>query len=142
MNLERAIQIAATAHAGQIDKARQPYILHPLSVMFAVEGEEARIVAVLHDVCEDCVGWNFDRLSAEGFSETVIEALTSVTKSEEDEDYQAFIARAAKNKIGRLVKIADLKDNLDIFRISHPTQADYSRLEKYRQAVSYLNSLE
>ena len=27
------------AHAGQIDKANEPYILHPLRVMFGVEGE-------------------------------------------------------------------------------------------------------
>ena len=34
--LERAIEIAARAHAGQIDKANQPYILHPLRVMLSV----------------------------------------------------------------------------------------------------------
>jgi len=31
--LERAIAIAATAHAGQVDKGGAPYILHPLKVM-------------------------------------------------------------------------------------------------------------
>ena len=51
--LERAIQIAALAHAGQFDKAGQPYILHPLRVMFRMEEEHERIAAVLHDVVED-----------------------------------------------------------------------------------------
>lgn len=34
MNLEKAILIATTAHQEQVDKARTPYILHPLCVMF------------------------------------------------------------------------------------------------------------
>ncbi len=54
--LERAITIAATAHAGQIDKAGAPYILHPLRVMLRVTTEAERITAVLHDVIEDCEG--------------------------------------------------------------------------------------
>ena len=51
--LERAIAIAATAHAGQKDKGGHPYILHPLRVMLALQKEDERIVAVLHDVVED-----------------------------------------------------------------------------------------
>ena len=51
--LGRAISIAATAHADQFDKAGEPYILHPLRVMFAVQGFKAQTAAVLHDVLED-----------------------------------------------------------------------------------------
>ena len=52
--LNDAIVIAIKAHADQTDKAGQPYILHPLRVMLAQRTDEARIVAVLHDVVEDC----------------------------------------------------------------------------------------
>ena len=105
MNLERAIQIAAEAHAGQIDKANEPYILHPLRVMFGVSGEEAKIVAVLHDVVEDCEGWNFERLEREGFSQKIIQALKAVSKRpEEENDYMAFIKRSGQNEIGRELK--------------------------------------
>ena len=38
--LEKAIQIAAEAHAGQLDKCQQPYILHSLRVMLNVTTEE------------------------------------------------------------------------------------------------------
>lgn len=48
--LERAIEIAALAHAGQVDKAGEPYILHPLRVMLRVSGTHERMAAVLHDV--------------------------------------------------------------------------------------------
>lgn len=139
MNLERAIQIAAEAHKGQIDKAYEPYILHPLRVMFGVAGENARIVAVLHDVVEDCEGWTFERLEREGFSPAIIQALGSVTKRpEEKDDYMAFIKRAGQNEIGRTVKISDLKDNLDMSRIPNPTERDHQRIAKYVQALAYL----
>lgn len=48
--LERAIEISAAAHAGQVDKAGQPYILHPLRAMLRVSTPEERMAAVLHDV--------------------------------------------------------------------------------------------
>ena len=57
--LERAIAIAAEGHAGVKDKAEQPYILHPLRVMQAMTTTEERIVAILHDVVEDCDGWTW-----------------------------------------------------------------------------------
>ena len=70
--LERAIVIAAEAHAGMKDKGGAPYILHPLRMMLSVPSEEEQIVAVLHDVCEDCPGWTFERLRSEGFSERIL----------------------------------------------------------------------
>jgi len=36
MNLDNAIKLATDAHAGQVDKGGQPYILHPLRVMLAM----------------------------------------------------------------------------------------------------------
>jgi hypothetical protein len=137
--LERAIAIAAEAHSGQVDKAGLPYILHPIRVMLNVSTLEERIVAVLHDVCEDCPGWTLDRVRSERFSEQIVEALDSVTKREGedgDEGYFAFVRRAGLNPIGRRVKLADLQDNLDIGRISNPTKRDYDRIERYRQAVT------
>ena len=44
--LEKAIELAARAHAGQKDKQNFPYILHPLRVMMRVQDEEAQMVAV------------------------------------------------------------------------------------------------
>ena len=50
---ERAIEIAARAHAGQVDKAGEPYIFHPLRLMLSLSGVHAQMAAVLHDVVED-----------------------------------------------------------------------------------------
>jgi HD domain len=138
--LERAIAIAAEAHAGQRDKGGAPYILHPLRIMLTVSSTAERIVAVLHDVCEDCPGWTFERLRAEGFADQIIEALQSVTKRD-GESYEDFIVRAAGNPIGRAVKLADLRDNSDPSRIATPSKRDFERIEKYRAAIDVLEGM-
>ena len=152
MNLEKAIKIAVKAHAGQVDKGGNPYILHPLRVMLSLNTEEERIVGVLHDVVEDCEGWTWQRLSGEGFSTKIIEALQSVSKTPEEEaeyrqlpegekldHYLEFVSRAKANKIGREVKAADIKDNLDISRIDEITANDVARLVRYKAALKILS---
>lgn len=139
-SLARAIEIAVKAHAGQTDKAGAPYILHPLRVMLSLDGDEDRIVGVLHDVIEDCPGWTFDRLRDEGFSEAVLGALSLVTKLSEDEDYAAFIARCRTNPISRRVKRADLLDNLDVRRLPEVSEKSRLRLNRYLQALDQLDA--
>jgi (p)ppGpp synthase/HD superfamily hydrolase len=140
MNLERAIEIAVEAHKGVLDKGGSPYVLHPLRMMFAVTTDEEKIVAVLHDVVEDGEDWDFDRLEKEGFSTEILNALRSVTKITENEDYDDFIERALRNPIGRQVKIADLKDNLDVTRIGELIERDMKRLNKYKKALARLTA--
>ena len=137
--LERAIEIAVEAHKGQVDKGGSPYILHPLRVMMSVDLELEKIVAVLHDVVEDS-NWTFEDLLAEGFSIEVIEALQSVTKESPDEDYDLFIQRAIHNPIGRKVKLADLRDNLDVTRITELAEKDIQRINKYKKALKILSA--
>jgi (p)ppGpp synthase/HD superfamily hydrolase len=134
--LERAIALAATVHAGQKDKAGAVYILHPLRLMMKMKTPETQIVAVLHDVVEDC-GVTPALLAYEGFSPFVVDAVMALTKRYVDgaeEPYKDFIERAAQNPIARLVKLADLEDNMDLSRIPQPTAKDYARLEKYQAA--------
>jgi len=137
MNLERAIQIAVEAHAGAKNRGGKAYILHPISVMMRCETDEEKIVAILHDVVED-TDWTFEALQQEGFSETIIAALKTVTKRSEDEDYDEFIQRSLKNDIGRKVKIADLRENLDVTRIGELTDKDIERINKYKRALKTL----
>lgn len=135
--LERAIAIAAEAHAGQVDKAGEPYILHPLRVMMRLETVEDRIVGVLHDVVEDNATWPLAALRAEGFVEAILAAVDAVTRRE-DEDYESFVRRAGKNAIGRRVKLADLADNMELNRIKTPGPKDQERMERYRKAREIL----
>ena len=136
--LERAIEIAARTHAGQVDKGGAPYILHPLRVMLRVAPGAQQIVAVLHDVVEDS-DVTFEDLEREGFSAEVLAGLRAVTKIE-GESYEDFVARAALDPVGSKVKLADLAENSDLSRIAQPSQKDLERVEKYRKAIAYLSA--
>ena len=128
--LEKAIAIAVEAHAGKKDKAGQPYIIHPLRVMFRVETEDERIVAVLHDVVEDHSDvWPVERLRQAGFPPHLLEALDGVTKRD-GESYEKFIERSASNPVSLHVKLADLEDNLDVRRLHELTEKDRERLNR------------
>ena len=134
--LEKAIEIAARAHAGQKDKADGPYILHPLRLMFAVSGEQERITAVLHDVVEDSPV-TLDDLRAAGFDEAVILAVDALTKRPGESRLDAG-RRAAVNPIARAVKLADVADNMDLVRIKNPTERDSARIREYEQVRAML----
>lgn len=135
-SLEEAIAIAARAHAGQVDKARQPYILHPLKVMLRLQATDERIAAVLHDVVED-TPITLDDLRAAGFSPAVLTAVDALTKRPGETRLQAA-ARAAADPVARAVKLADNAENLDLSRIENPTEKDYARLREYEQVRALL----
>jgi len=131
-DLERAIEIAAAAHRGDVDKAGQPYILHPLKLMLQFDDLDAMIVAVLHDTVEDS-SLTLGDLKQEGFSEAVVTAVDALT-SREGESYQEFISRLSPNPLARRVKLADLEHNMDVRRIGSLTPEDLDRIERYHRA--------
>ncbi|HEY2028903.1 MAG TPA: GTP pyrophosphokinase [Myxococcales bacterium] len=132
--VEDAIALAVGKHRGQQDKAGKPYILHPLRVMLSMATDEERRVAVLHDVMEDC-GVTRSDLKDLGYPETEIAALEALTKAaDEHGDYEKFIERVAKNPLAVRVKLADLKDNMDLSRLDVITDEDRKRIAKYERA--------
>jgi (p)ppGpp synthase/HD superfamily hydrolase len=134
--LEKAIRIAAEAHAGQLDKAGKPYVLHCVRVMIRGSTIEENIVGVLHDVVED-TGWSYDSLRQAGFSEDVVQAVAALTRQPEM-TYEDFISQVARNPIARRVKLFDLEDNMDLSRLENPTDEDLLRREKYQAAYRFL----
>jgi hypothetical protein len=134
--LERAIEIASEAHAGQTDKCGAPYIEHPLRVSSALPEGDAQIAGVLHDVVEDSA-WTLEQLADEGFSEEVLAAVDACTRRE-GEGYGDFVARAGRDPLGRLVKVVDLRDNLDVTRLGEITDRDRLRILKYTEALALL----
>lgn len=133
--LEDAIALAMEAHRGQKDRVGEPYILHPLRVMFRLgwdAPEAARIAAVLHDVVEDTAIQLRD-LRRLGYSEEVLAAVELLSRRP-DESYEQFIERVLPNSIARRVKRADLEDNMELRRLPTVTAEDLERLARYRAA--------
>lgn len=136
--IEKAIVLAARKHAGQTDKSNQPYIFHPLRLMLKMKTPEQQFVAVLHDILEDTDTTVVDLISL-GFSSEVIEAIQALTKKEGESRIEAAY-RAVRNPIARAVKLADVADNMDLSRISHPSTKDLLRLEEYKHVQQILMS--
>ena len=133
---DKALAIAKAKHFGQTDKSGKPYIGHPVRVAQACTTDDAKIVALLHDVIEDSDA-SPEYLAAEGFPPHIVEAVTAVSR-EDGESYDDFIRRAAANPIGLEVKIADLEDNMDVRRLNDITERDVQRLRKYLKAWRFL----
>lgn len=135
-SLEQAIALAAQQHEGQIDKAGQPYILHPLRLMMQMPDYNTKIIAVLHDILEDTPTTAED-LTQLGFSTSIIESIQALTKFKGESRIEA-VHRTVKNPLARIVKLADVTDNMNLSRIAHPTAQDFARLKQYEQVKEIL----
>jgi len=140
-----AVGIATETHKDQRDKAGQPYINHPLAVMRGLQGIEAQMSAILHDVVEDHPDkYRFESLAQMGCPPTVIEALRLVTHpttyTGTEEEYMTMIQAIAEsgNQIAIDVKFKDLTHNSDLSRLPNPTEKDLKRVEKYRKSIELL----
>ena len=126
VHLDHAIQIAADAHQGQVDKLGRPYFEHCQRVAASMVDEESRAVAYLHDVVEKGRNWTVDRLKEEGFAPPIIVAVDALTRRPLEED-EALVRRAAANPLARRVKQADLEDNLWQAEMAGREKARYER---------------
>jgi len=138
---EKAIALAVKAHAGQWRKGHEPYIMHPLRVMFAFNGvpgrrgQVLRSAAVLHDVVEDC-GITVEMIAA-NIDPEVAEIVDRVSRRK-GEIYADFVVRAGAHNLARLVKIADTEDNLStVDEIPDPDEAKSLR-RRYEWTLSVL----
>ena len=136
--LTRSVEIAAKAHAGQVDKTGRPYILHPLRLMMRMDTPQEMMTAVLHDVIEDS-DWSIADLRSEGLPDEVLQALDLLSRRD-GQTYEQFIARIKPNALARKVKMADLADNMDLARLENVGPKELERLAKYHRAYKELAS--
>jgi (p)ppGpp synthase/HD superfamily hydrolase len=139
--LATAITIASVGFETKTDKAGEPYILHCLRVMnnLNTNDKELKSIAILHDCVEDGV-CTVEDLVSYGFSDRVITAIKLLTHNKTIY-YEVYITSIASNKDAILVKMADLKDNCDITRLTELTEKDIDRIKKYHRAFIYLSKI-
>jgi (p)ppGpp synthase/HD superfamily hydrolase len=141
--LADAVNIARKAHEGQVDKAGQPYVEHPLRVMASLEGAglAEQMAAVLHDVVEDTTV-TLAELEQMGCPSLVLNAVSALTHWP-DEPQATYYAKVASDPVALVVKRADIADNLSPDRASLLDPATRERLrEKYETALRLLEYYE
>lgn len=109
--IEIALKIAVDAHAGQVSKGGDPYILHPITVGMMGHTDEEKCAGFLHDVVED-TDYTFDDLLNAGIPVGVVNALRLLTH-EKGTNYFDYIQRIidSGNPIALQVKYNDLRHN-------------------------------
>ena len=125
--------LSEKAHAGQLDKAGEPYIQHPRRVADCFSDTKLKIIALLHDTVEDT--WVDEKLLRKMFSSDVCDCIMLLTRKN-DETYSEFINRIVKSKnlYAIKIKIADITDNMNLGRLKEVTAKDLERTQKYAES--------
>lgn len=134
----RAMNIAYTAHYGQMDKAGVPYIFHPLHLAEQMEDEISCCAALLHDTVED-TDVTLEDLKQE-FPAEVVEAVRQLTH-EPGTDYFQYVRAIKTNPVAMTVKLADLAHNTDETRfagVEVPKERIGFLRDKYAKAKAIL----
>jgi len=142
--VEKAFNIADTAHKGQTRKSGEPYIIHPLSVAIILADleldKESIVAGLLHDVVEDTV-MTSEEIAAE-FGDEVALLVDGVTKlgqlsySMDKVEVQAenlrkmFLAMAKDIRV-ILIKLADRLHNMRTLKYMKPEK----QKEKARETM-------
>ena len=142
--VQKAYEIADSAHKGQLRKSGEPYIVHPLSVAIILAqlelDKESIIAGILHDVVEDTV-MTIDEMKAT-FGEEVALLVDGVTKltqlswSADKVEIQAenlrkmFLAMAKDIRV-ILIKLADRLHNMRTLQYMKPEK----QKEKARETM-------
>lgn len=134
--LSKAIKFATLAHEGQYRKfSGDPYIVHPLRVMQAVEHRPltTRIAAILHDVVED-TGWSLRSVRAD-YGEDVCYLVDALSRRPGEEYGDSLLRVLDAGPEAVAIKVEDLKDNLS----SYPPPSGYQTI-RYTDALEFLGA--
>jgi guanosine-3',5'-bis(diphosphate) 3'-pyrophosphohydrolase len=137
---QQALKIATEAHKNQLYN-KEPYIEHPKRVAERIKlmtnDNLAPIVAILHDVIED-TQVTFEDIQIE-FGEEVAQDVSALTRGK-NENYFDYIKRLLDRPRCRLVKIADLQENIQNASLPDVSLKVKGHLARYQAALEVLTS--
>lgn len=137
---DKALWYAFVKHAGQINKAGEAYINHVMRVADLVNRNPTlRAIAYLHDVVEDTDATISEIRDLFGYS--ISDAVDKLTRRE-NESYEDYIERLSTSNDARMVKIADLIDNMNLSMLPLLTMKDAELQRKYANALCVLMEKE
>lgn len=131
----------------KFDKAGKPYFSHLKRVANTSyntewssyeEREMLYDIGLLHDIFEDTDATEDDLKELKYITQQIIDVVKILTRDKEKETYFEYIERVSKNKYATLVKMADLKDNMDITRYDKLDENVFSLLKRYHKAYKIL----
>jgi (p)ppGpp synthase/HD superfamily hydrolase len=139
--VESARDLAFHVHAGQTDKIGEPYVGHCERVAGKLDDNEAKTVALLHDVLEDREDYDVSEADLRAtYGERVARAVVLLTRTQ-GLDSATYYARIRANPLALQVKLADIHDNLEPRRRARLTpEAASHYLRKYGTALLALGA--
>lgn len=140
-----AAQMAAEIHRGQIDKGGKDYFEgHLTSVASMGQTWKEQVLGYLHDAAEDTLITEMEvmdqlqekltkKLSAAEFDE-LLRSLR-LLNNKHSETREEYLSKVVTNSLAARVKLNDLTNNMDLTRLTNPTEKDLERVERYKKEI-------
>jgi (p)ppGpp synthase/HD superfamily hydrolase len=149
--VDDAMAFARFAYHGLEDKAGLDYLAHPVRVMQTVKRRGGvpyiQVAALLHDVIEDTV-ISGHMLTLLGFHRDAVEVIELLTRGPHEGECSVtdlcagcimYYHKIKEHPGARMVKIADMEDNMDETRLSYLPPKTQERLRaKYAHGMELL----
>ncbi len=148
--------VAKKLHKGQKDKGGNDYFESHLLVVGSQGSDwKEQAVGFLHDAAEDTpysedevveavrrqMGASSDNKFAPSDEEwNEVKTALHVLNHHHADNRIDYIQRIKQHKLALRVKLNDLRNNMDISRIPHPSEKDYHRLERYKSEYADLTA--
>lgn len=145
-----ARELAKRLHAGQKDKAGIDYFEGHLTSVASMGNNWKEIVCgYLHDACEDTqhtlseIMELLEKETGQRLSEQEHQELNqalSLLNHKLTPDRKTYIRKISINPLATVVKKNDLTHNMDLNRLTNPSEKDLQRIAQYKEEFEFLTS--
>lgn len=149
-----ALNIAERVLAGKKDRRGLPYIEYVKRISenaknyyvgrdYHVHSEEIEIIGLLYKVLEESAIWKIEHIDSI-FKNNLITSSLSLLVEEllvrnNESEYEEYIKKVQSNGLVRSVKMAELKDNLDLKWLPILTDEDFKIIKRYHKAFTFIS---